>query len=113
MDPTKLYEEAARLHTEAKSLLEKGEKMTDDESARVDTLLEQVEVPLPDAVVEAEHSWRAEQTRQQLAQAGMTLDMYLESEGRSEEEFDDELREAMEGLGLPCYLSRSQHMKQI
>lgn len=49
MDPTKLYEEAARLHHEAKSLLEKGEKMTDDESARVDVLLEQVEAKTAEA----------------------------------------------------------------
>jgi trigger factor len=62
----------------------------------LDTLLDQVDVPLPASVVEAEHEWRTEQTQQQLAQGGLTLDMYLQNEGKNEEEFAEELREGAE-----------------
>ena len=59
----------------------------------LDSLLSVLEVPLPDSVVSAEREWRVEQTQQQLAQAGMTLDLYLENEGKNEEEFHEELRD--------------------
>jgi trigger factor len=59
----------------------------------LEALLEQVELPLPESVLEAEVEWRRESTTQQLAQAGMTLDQYLEAEGKGEEEFADEVRE--------------------
>jgi len=62
----------------------------------LETLLAQVDVPLPSSVVEAEQEWRQEQTSQQLAQAGLTLDLYLESEGKAEEEFAEELRDGAE-----------------
>ena len=38
--------------------------------------------------------WRRQATQQQLQQAGMTLEQYLESEGKGEEEFDEELETA-------------------
>lgn len=58
----------------------------------LEALLEAVEVPLPESVVEAELEWRRQSTTQQLQQSGMTLDQYLEAEGKGEEEFDEELR---------------------
>jgi trigger factor len=59
----------------------------------LDALLATIDVPLPESVVEAEVEWRRESTTQQLSQAGMTLDQYLENEGKGEEEFAEEVRE--------------------
>jgi trigger factor len=62
----------------------------------LEALLAQVDVPLPPSVLESEQEWRREQTTQQLAQAGLTLDLYLEQEGKSEEEFAEEVRSGAE-----------------
>jgi trigger factor len=56
-------------------------------------LLEKVEVPLPESVVTTEIEWRTQSTNSQLQQGGMTLDQYLEAEGKGQEEFDEELAE--------------------
>ena len=58
----------------------------------LEALLATVEVPLPESVVEAELEWRRRSTTQQLQQSGMTLDQYLEAEGKGEEDFEEELR---------------------
>jgi trigger factor len=93
------FESAEALRADVRSRLERMKLMQQGVDARdkvLETLLEQVEVPLPESVVEAENEWRTEQTQQQLAQAGMTLDLYLESEGKNEEEFAEQLREGAE-----------------
>lgn len=93
------FADAAALRDDVRSRLERMKLLQQGVDARdkvLETLLEQVDVPLPSSVVEAEQEWRTEQTQQQLAQAGMTLDLYLESEGKSEEEFTQELREGAE-----------------
>ncbi len=58
----------------------------------LEQLLGSIDLPLPESVVEAEYEWRKQSTTQQLAQSGMTLDQYLESEGKGEEEFEEQLR---------------------
>jgi len=58
----------------------------------LETLLAAVEAPLPESVVEAELEWRRQSTTQQLQQSGMTLEQYLEAEGKGQEEFDEDLR---------------------
>lgn len=93
------FESAEALRTDVRTRLERMKLLQQGVDARdkiLETLLEQVEVPLPDSVVQAENDWRTEQTQQQLAQAGMTLDLYLESEGKNEEEFAEQLREGAE-----------------
>jgi trigger factor len=86
----------AELEADVRSRLDRMKKLEQGVEARdkvLEELLSQVEVPLPDSVVEAELEWRRESTTQQLQSAGMTLDQYLESEGKGEEEFDEEVRE--------------------
>ena len=83
------------LRDDVRTRLERMKKLEQGVQARdmvLEALLEAVEVPLPDSVVEAEIEWRRQTTTQQLQQAGMTLDQYLESEGKGEEEFDEEVR---------------------
>jgi trigger factor len=84
------------LTDDVRSRLDRMKKLEQGVEARdkvLDALLAQVEVPLPETVVESEIEWRRQSTQQQLQQAGMTLDQYLESEGKGEEEFDEEVRE--------------------
>ena len=58
----------------------------------LEVLLERVEVPLPEAAVQAEVDGRLHSMGHQLQNAGLTLEGYLESEGRTQEEFDTEVR---------------------
>jgi trigger factor len=93
------FESAEALRTDVRTRLERMKLLQQGVDARdkvLDVLLEQVDVPLPSSVVDAETEWRTEQTQQQLAQSGLTLDLYLESEGKNEEEFAEELREGAE-----------------
>jgi trigger factor len=74
-------------------------KVTQGVQARdkiLDTLLESVEVPLPEKVVEAEIGSRKHDAIHDLDHSEEALAQMLESEGKSMEEFDAELREAAE-----------------
>jgi trigger factor len=62
----------------------------------LEALLGTVDVPLPESVVEAELNWRQQSASEQLQQSGMTLDQYLEREGKGEEQWAAELREGAE-----------------
>ena len=54
-------------------------------------VLDQVDVPLPDSMVEAELGARRQELEQQLAWSGMTLDQYLDNEEQTIDEFEGEL----------------------
>jgi trigger factor len=60
----------------------------------LEALLAAVEVPLPDTIVESELEYRKHNIGHQLEHAGLTLEGYLESDGKTEEEFDNELADA-------------------
>ncbi len=86
----------AELREDVRSRLDRVKRAQQGVEARdkvLEALLAAVEVPLPASVVEAEEEWRRRSTTEQLQGAGMTLDQYLEREGKGEEEFDTELRE--------------------
>ena len=59
----------------------------------LEALLEQVEIPLPEEVVKSEVQYRRQSAEQQLSQAGLTLQGYLDSEGSDVETFETELYE--------------------
>ncbi|GJF20253.1 MULTISPECIES: trigger factor [Streptomyces] len=61
----------------------------------LDKLLELVEVPVPEKLLEDEINTRKHNLEHhQLGQMGLTLDKYLELQGKTAEEFDTETREA-------------------
>ncbi|GLZ07679.1 trigger factor [Actinomadura sp. NBRC 104412] len=60
----------------------------------LEALLEKIDIPLPEKVVEEEIQRRGRQLEQQLQMAGMTKEDYLSREEKSEEEFDTEVAEA-------------------
>ncbi|WP_375002335.1 trigger factor [Aeromicrobium sp. CTD01-1L150] len=74
--------------------LVRGKRMEQANEARdlvLDEVIGKVEAPLPDSLVDEELNGRREQIAQQLAQAGLTMENYLEDEGQTAEEFEAEL----------------------
>ena len=57
----------------------------------LEKLIDSIELPLPDAVVDEEIQRRRENLEQQLSQSGLTKEAYLESQEKTEEEFEEEL----------------------
>ena len=57
----------------------------------LEKLIDSMDIPLPDAVVDEEISRRRQSLEQQLAQSGLTKEAYLESQEKTEEEFEEEL----------------------
>lgn len=57
----------------------------------LEQLIDSVDIPLPETVVEEEITRRRQSLEQQLAQSGLTKEAYLESQEKTEEEFDEEL----------------------
>ncbi|MFC4911268.1 trigger factor [Actinomadura gamaensis] len=72
----------------------KLQQLSDARDKALEALLEKVEIPLPDAVVQQEIDRRYQQLEQQLQMAGMTKEDYLKDEEKSEEEFDQEVKDA-------------------
>jgi trigger factor len=56
----------------------------------LDALLDQVDMPLPERIVEAETEQRSQSLLSQLERAGLTLDGYLESRGTTKAQLDAE-----------------------
>jgi trigger factor len=67
----------------------------------LEALMEKIDIPLPESVIENEIERRNEQLDQQLQMYGMTREKYLEDQEKSAEEYDQELkdgaREAVKG----------------
>ena len=59
----------------------------------LEDLLSKTEVAMPEGLLQAEREWRHQSMAQQLAQMGMSLEGYLQAQGQSPEEFDDEVNE--------------------
>jgi trigger factor len=58
----------------------------------LEALLAATEVPLPESVVQGEVEWRQHDISHQLEGAGLDLDTYLSAEGRSREDFEQEVK---------------------
>jgi trigger factor len=62
----------------------------------IDALAEQVQVPLPQGMVDGEIEARGHRLAHELEHIGVDRDTYLESVGKNAEEFDTEVRESAE-----------------
>ncbi|ROO89476.1 trigger factor [Actinocorallia herbida] len=85
------------LKDDVRKRLERQKKLNQISEARdnaLEALLEKVEIPVPESVVNTELQRRNEQLDQQLGFSGMTREAYLEEEGKTAEEFEAELAEA-------------------
>ncbi|WP_433473497.1 trigger factor [Spirillospora sp. CA-142024] len=70
------------------------QQLSDARDKALEALLEKVDIPLPDKVVEEEVDRRNQQLEQQLQMAGMTKEDYLKDEEKTAEEFDTEVADA-------------------
>jgi trigger factor len=88
------FDTIAELRDDVHNRLERVRKLEQGAQARdrvLESLLERVDMPLPEGVVASEVEWRQHSLAHQLESAGLTMDSYLEMEGRSAEEFDAEI----------------------
>ncbi len=87
------FDTADELTADVRERLGRGKRLEQAAAARdavLEALLERVEVPLPEALVEEELTARRGNIEQQLAYAGITMEKYLEDEGQTVEEFEAE-----------------------
>jgi trigger factor len=88
------FDTVEELRADLHDRLTRGARVEQAAAARdavLEELLSMVDIPLPDAVVEAELQARRESIDEQLSYTGTTHAAYLESEGQSEEEFGADL----------------------
>lgn len=88
------FESLEALKSDIRSRLDRVQRLEQGVAARdkvLEALLAQVEVPLPDSIVETEVEWRKRATDEQLRRAGGDMAAYLETEGKTAEEFEAEL----------------------
>ncbi|CAN5120049.1 trigger factor [soil metagenome] len=82
------------LTADVRERLGRGKRLEQAAAARdavLEGMLETMEIPLPDTIVTDELNARRQSIEQQLAQAGMTMDAYLEDEKQTIEEFEADL----------------------
>jgi trigger factor len=82
------------LTEDVRTRLSRGKRLEQAAAARdavLEKLLDLVDVPLPEGVVDSELSARRDQITQQLAMAGMTMEQYLDSEEQTVDEFEADL----------------------
>jgi trigger factor len=88
------FDTADELREDVRERLGRGKRLEQAAAARdavLETLLGQVEIPLPETLVADELNARRENVEQQLAYAGLTMAKYLEDEGQTIEEFEADL----------------------
>ena len=91
------FDTIGELRADLRKRLERQKRLQQLAQARdnaLEALLDKVDFPLPDSVVESEISRRNQQLEQQLQQVGLTRDDYLRSESKTVEEFDNEVADA-------------------
>lgn len=88
------FDTVAELTDDVRTRLERGKRLEQASAARdavLEKILDMVEVPLPEAVVDAEKQSRRESIQQQLAYAGMTMEAYLDTQEQTVDEFEADL----------------------
>ena len=88
------FDTVEELTEDVKTRLERNKRLEQAAGARdavLEKLLDMVEVPLPDTIVDAELQARRENIEQQLTYAGMTMEQYLDSEEQTVDEFESDL----------------------
>ncbi|WP_324278201.1 trigger factor [Blastococcus brunescens] len=94
------FDTLAELREDVRTRLARTKTLTQGAQARdkiVEHLIETVEVPMPENLVEREIEWRNQAFERELQQAGMDWDSFLQmSGGQSREEYDSEQRTNVE-----------------
>jgi trigger factor len=94
------YDTLAELRDDVRTRLQRTKTIQQGAQARdklVEHLLESVEVPMPENLVERESEWRNQAMENELRQAGMDFDTYLQITGsESREAYDTEQKKQIE-----------------
>ena len=93
------FDTLGELRADTRTQLERDKAMRQVIQARdlaLDTLLDQLDIPLPESVVADEVSHNRESIEGQLSQAGASLDGYLEMTNQTEEQFEADLEQRAE-----------------
>lgn len=93
------FDTLEELKDDLRTRLARVQKMQQGLAARdktLATLLELVEVPLPESLVTAEADWRHHRMEQEVTGAGMAIDDYLASQGQTHDEWHADLRTSAE-----------------
>lgn len=88
------FDTVDELVADVRTRLERSKRLEQASAARdavLEKVLDMVEIPLPDSVVDEELKARRENVQQQLMYAGLTMESYLENEGQTLEEFESDL----------------------
>ncbi len=88
------FDTVEELRDDVRTRLERGKRLEQAAAARdavLEKLLDLVEVPLPESLVDSELAARRESVEQQLGFAGMTMEQYLDSEEQTIDEFEADL----------------------
>lgn len=91
------FDTIEELRTDLRTRLGRTKRMQQLSQARdraLEALMEQIDIPLPEKVVQAEIERRNEQLEQQLKWSGLSKEAYLKQQGKTAEEFDAEIAEA-------------------
>jgi trigger factor len=91
------FDTVGELRAATRRQLEAVRKMGQSGQAReraLDVLIDQLDIPLPERVVEAEVEQRKQSLQSQLDQAGLTYDAYLQANGLSEAKVEADFAEA-------------------
>jgi trigger factor len=90
------FDTVEELVADVRTRLERGKRLEQAAAARdavLEKILDLVEVPVPDTILDQELNARRENVQQQLTYAGLTMEQYLESEEQTLEEFESELEQ--------------------
>jgi trigger factor len=88
------FDTVAELTDDVRTRLERGKRLEQASAARdavLEKILDMVEVPLPETVVDAEKQARRDSIQQQLSYAGMTMEAYLDTQEQTVDEFEADL----------------------
>jgi trigger factor len=93
------FKDVAELRSDVSTRLEQAKRMEQGVAARdkvLEALLSGIEVPLPEKIVAAELEWRQQTGADQLERGGVSLEAFLEEQGKTAEEWDAELKKDAE-----------------
>jgi trigger factor len=88
------FDTVEELTADVRERLGRGKRLEQAAAARdavLEGMLETMEIPLPETIVTDELNARRQSIEQQLAQAGMTMEAYLDDEKQTVEEFEADL----------------------
>lgn len=102
---------------DVRSRLDRSKKLQQGVDARdkvLEAVLAKVELPLPEAILEAEIAWRRQSVEQQLSEGGLTMEGFLASEDKTVESWEGELRDsAREAVKAQLVLDAIADAEQI